>query len=113
MSDPSIQSVLNQIRSLRQQAAGGIAQPRMPSPAGATQQAPDAPSFAELIGSGVERVNRTQQQAAAARKAFELGDAGLLDVMLATQKARVEFRAAVEVRNRLVAAYQEIMNMPI
>jgi len=33
--------------------------------------------------------------------------------MLESQKANVSFRAAVEVRNRLVSAYQEIMNMPI
>jgi flagellar hook-basal body complex protein FliE len=37
----------------------------------------------------------------------------LPQVMLEMQKASVSFRGAVEVRNRLVAAYQEIMNMPV
>jgi len=37
----------------------------------------------------------------------------LSQVMLEAQKASVSFRATVEVRNRLVSAYQEIMNMPI
>jgi flagellar hook-basal body complex protein FliE len=46
---------------------------------------------------------------------FERGVPGveLSQVMLESQKASVAFRATVEVRNRLVSAYQEIMNMPI
>jgi flagellar hook-basal body complex protein FliE len=47
--------------------------------------------------------------------AFERGVPGveLSTVMIESQKASVAFRAATEVRNRLVSAYQEIMNMPI
>jgi flagellar hook-basal body complex protein FliE len=47
--------------------------------------------------------------------AFERGDPGadLAQVMLESQKANVSLRAAVEVRNRLVSAYQDIMNMQI
>ena len=49
------------------------------------------------------------------RRDFEMGKPGtdLPQVMIEMQKASVSFRAAVEVRNRLVSAYQEIMNMPI
>ena len=47
--------------------------------------------------------------------AFQRGDPGveLPQVMLEMQKASVSFRALTEVRNRLVSAYQEIMNMQI
>jgi flagellar hook-basal body complex protein FliE len=47
--------------------------------------------------------------------AFEKGVPGieLSTVMIESQKATVAFRAATEVRNRLVSAYQDIMNMPI
>jgi flagellar hook-basal body complex protein FliE len=47
--------------------------------------------------------------------ALERGDmnASLPEVMIALQKASLSFQAMTEVRNRLVSAYQEIMNMPM
>jgi len=44
-----------------------------------------------------------------------MGDpnAGLAKVMMAAQQSQVAFRATVEVRNRLVQAYQDVMNMPL
>ena len=60
-------------------------------------------------------MNQTQQSASSLATAFEKGTPGveLPQVMLEMQKASVSFRALTEVRNRLVNAYQEIMNMPI
>jgi flagellar hook-basal body complex protein FliE len=60
-------------------------------------------------------VNQVQGQASDLATRFERGDPGveLSQVMIESQKASVAFRATVEVRNRLVSAYQEIMNMPI
>ena len=48
-------------------------------------------------------------------KAFEMGDpsADLAKVMVASQQSQIAFRATVEVRNRLVQAYQDVMNMPL
>jgi flagellar hook-basal body complex protein FliE len=48
-------------------------------------------------------------------RAFELGDPNLsvADVMIAVQKANLELQAATQVRNKLVAAYQEIMSMQV
>ena len=45
--------------------------------------------------------------------AAETNDASLAEVMVAAQKADLSFRAMTEVRNKLVTAYQEIMNMPV
>ncbi len=121
MSQMDIDRVLSQIRTLRSQA-GGIGD----ATRGATAAigAPAAPnggdsrttvSFAAVLKGGLDQVNASQQRARAAATAFERGQPGmdLPQVMLEMQKASVQFRGAVEVRNRLVSAYQEIMNMPI
>jgi len=103
MSDIAIQQVLAQIRAVQAQAVG----PAQPDPQG--------PSFAELLRSGIESVNTRQQHASELVTAFERGEPGieLPQVMIEAQKASVSFRALVEARNRFVAAYQDIMNMPI
>ena len=70
--------------------------------------------FTQLLRSAIERVNTNQQHAGKMTAAFERGeDVSLGDVMVSVQKANVSFQAALHVRNRLVAAYQDVMNMPI
>jgi flagellar hook-basal body complex protein FliE len=71
--------------------------------------------FSELLAQAVDKVNDAQASAAGMAQAFELGetDATLAEVMIALQKASLSFQAMTEVRNRLVTAYQEVMNMPI
>lgn len=76
---------------------------------------PGMPSFAEMLGQAVGKVHETQQASTQLSEAFEMGDKGvdLTDVMIASQKASVSFQAAVQVRNKLVQAYQDIMQMPV
>jgi flagellar hook-basal body complex protein FliE len=71
--------------------------------------------FAELLKASLEGVNEAQASAEEMAAAFERGDPaiGLPEVMIAIQKASLSFQAMTEVRNRLVSAYQEVMNMPI
>lgn len=106
MNEINVNSVLAQIRALSAQTA---ARPQAPPPQAA------ASGFGGLLSDSIARVNNTQTQAVQQQRAFELGDPNtdLSSVMLATSKAQVSFRGMVEVRNRLVAAYQEIMNMPL
>jgi flagellar hook-basal body complex protein FliE len=109
MSQMEIDSVLAQIRSLSAQARAGGA-----SPAAAPQKS--GPSeFAALLGKGIDQVNQTEQRASQLSAAFQRGEPGveLPQVMVEMQKASVSFRALTEVRNRLVSAYQEIMNMQV
>lgn len=114
MSTIDVNSVLAQIRSLSTQvqapanAARGAAT-NAAAPANASE------GFGSLVGKAIDQVSSTQQTAATLQNKFELGDPSveLSSVMLATSKAQLEFRAMVEVRNRLVSAYQDIMNMPI
>ncbi len=71
--------------------------------------------FGNLLKSAVENVNAIQKDAGAKRTAFELGDDSvtLAETMIAAQKASVAFDATVQVRNKFVEAYKEIMSMPV
>ena len=80
-----------------------------------TEGASETSGFAELLQSSIDAVNRAQASASDMAAALERGDSSvaLPEVMIAMQKASLSFQAMTEVRNRLVSAYQEIMNMPI
>lgn len=72
-------------------------------------------SFASALKSSLDQVSNAQISASQLGQQFEKGQGNvdLNDVMLAMQKANVGFQAAVQVRNRMVSAYQTIMNMQI
>ncbi|AOE86515.1 flagellar hook-basal body complex protein FliE [Pseudomonas sp. TCU-HL1] len=83
----------------------------------APEAAPEAgvPSFADMLGKAVNKVADTQKVSTEMATAFEVGQKGvdLTDVMIASQKASVSFEAMTQVRNKLVQAYQDIMQMPV
>jgi flagellar hook-basal body complex protein FliE len=116
MSNMAIDQVLAQIRSLSAQAGAGVkpAANAVANPV-ADSAASSAPAFGELLKQGIDSVNKSQQTAGALADAWERGTPGvdLAKVMIESQKASVSFRALTEVRNRLVSAYQDIMNMSI
>ena len=108
MSQMEINQVLAQIRSLSAQTKVGA------SPATQTQQT--GPSeFANIMRQGLDAVNQNQMKADELSDAFARGTPGveLPQVMLAGAKANISFHALNEVRNRLVSAYQDIMNMQL
>ena len=74
-----------------------------------------APSFSEMLGAAVNKVHEIQQSASQIASAFEMGQGGvdLTEVVIASQKASVSFQALTQVRNKLVQAYQDIMQMPV
>ncbi|MGE0583071.1 MAG: flagellar hook-basal body complex protein FliE [Steroidobacteraceae bacterium] len=116
MSQMEIDRVLAQIRTISTQ----VKRPQAPAAgvgeaAAAAGRAQGPDGFAALMKRGIEQVNAAQQSATQTATAFQRGVPGveLPQVMLEMQKASVSFRAATEVRNRLVGVYQEIMNMPI
>lgn len=71
--------------------------------------------FTAVLEKSVEYVNDQAVQSANLANAFERGDPGveLSQVMIEMQKARISFETLSQVRNKVVSAYQEIMNMPI
>ena len=101
-------TLLTQLRSMASQA--GI------PPAKETSAPNEAgPQFTQVLQKSLESVNQRQQTAAKLAKSFELGDPNveLSQVMIEMQKARISFETLSQVRNKLVSAYQEIMNMPV
>src|SRR3569623_2114261 len=106
MSDIDINQVLTQLRTMAP-AAQGVTAHNAPAAGGA--------DFSALQKSAVDQDNEAQQSAGAMSEAFENGDSSvdLTDVMVSLQMARVSFQAMVEVRNKLVTAYQDVMNMSI
>ncbi len=72
-------------------------------------------SFGQLLEQAVEQVNDVQVTSSNMQAAYERGEPGvnITDVMIASQKASVTFDAMVQVRNKLVEAYRDIMNMPL
>ncbi len=116
MSSLQIDAVLSQIRAMQSQIKGVGAPANDVAQIAGAAGAPQAPnSFANVMKQGIDQVNAQQQKASQLATQFEQGVAGveLPQVMLEMQKASVSFRAVTEVRNKLVDAYQSIMNMPI
>jgi flagellar hook-basal body complex protein FliE len=102
-SSMNINQVLSQIRAYsRMQEANAIA-PAQPT------------NFSQVLAASLDQVNAMQQQASGLKTAYEIGDPSidLPDVMISMQKASLAFEATVEVRNKLLNAYQEVMNMQV
>jgi len=104
MSEINATQLLSQIRTM-----GKDLQPIQPT------VAPSRAEFNELLKASLNAVNDAQQEAGALKTGFQNGtsDKSLAEVMIAGQKADISFRAITEVRNKLVTAYQDIMNMPV
>ncbi|HAF41840.1 MAG TPA: flagellar hook-basal body complex protein FliE [Sphingobium sp.] len=70
--------------------------------------------FTEALNSALNQVNGLQNQAGEAAAAFERGETtDIAAVMLAKQQASVSFEATLQVRNKLLSAYKDIMSMPV
>ena len=104
MNEISATQLLSQIRTL-----GKELQPIQPN------AEPPKAAFNDLLKASLNAVNEVQHEAAAMKTGFENGTSNksLAEVMIASQKANLSFRAVTEVRNKLVTAYQDIMNMPV
>ncbi|MCP4302385.1 MAG: flagellar hook-basal body complex protein FliE [Gammaproteobacteria bacterium] len=104
MNEISANDLLSQIRTL-----GRELQPTQTTPA------PAENNFGDMLKTTLNAVNEAQQHASDLKIGFANGtsDKSLAEVMIASQKADLSFRAATEVRNKLVSAYQDIMNMPV
>jgi len=112
MSSMQITQVLAEMRALQARASGFS---EAPSAAGAAATATQPSEFANLMKGSVDSVAGMQNHATAMASAYESGDKSidLTNVMLEVQKASLAFRAMTEVRNKLVDAYQQVMNMSV
>ncbi len=106
MNNVDMTQLLNRLRATAALAAG---------------QSPEAPQggqradFGDLLRQSLNQVNEMQTTSSDLATRFEAGDKQLNieDVMIAREKASISFQAMMQVRNKLVAAYQEIMTMQV
>ncbi|MFK8053591.1 MAG: flagellar hook-basal body complex protein FliE [Woeseiaceae bacterium] len=105
MNEISSANMLAKIREMNAQIEGGPV----------TTKEATGVDFSALLNQSLSKVNELQTTGAAKAAAFEAGapDADLTQVMVSLQKASLSFQAMTEVRNKLVNAYQEVMNMPV
>ncbi len=77
--------------------------------------APAKLDFADALKASLDQVNSVQLSSQQLGQKFALGDdkVSLSDVMISMQKANISFQTTVQVRNKLVSAYHDIMNMQI
>ena len=106
MSDVGINQVLSQMRAMQALA-------RNESLSSLEKKA--AAPFSELMSQSIDQVNNSMQQSKATAARFETGDpsVSLAEVMINAQKASIQFSGMTEVRNKLLTAYKDVMNMPV
>ena len=85
------------------------------NPTALQTSASPALNFGDMLQQAIDNVNGLQQNTGDLRTRFDQGDrsASLSDVMIASQKSGVAFDATVQVRNKLIESYKEIMSMPV
>lgn len=105
----NVNSVLMQMQSIESMAKS------TPVEVATASKQTDGTSFSDMMLKAIDTVNMNQQTAAEMSQRFEMGDKSidLAQVMVNSQKAKISFQALNEVRNKLLTAYQDVMNMPV
>lgn len=103
MTIQAIEGVVSQLNVVATQAAHN------------TKPVVEPVGFADHLVASVNQINETRVKSAQKVQDFTLGkpDVSLNDVMVDMQKASLSLQMGIQVRNKLVAAYQEIMSMPV
>ena len=109
ISSANVQSMLEVLRSYQSQAAGGAGATTEPAATKVGQ-----PTFFDSVKNALDGVNSAQQKSTAMTDAFDRGEeVPLTEVVLCMQKSSLAFEATLQVRNKVMKAYEEIMNMPV
>lgn len=97
------------IKSINTQIAGAVG-----ALAGGTPPAGKG-DFVASLDAALKTVSRAQNDAAELQREFQLENpnVSLEETMIAMNKSQLTFQAAVQVRNKLVQAYEQVMNMPV
>ena len=105
-----IEAMIAQLKAAATRPAGEAA-----APVGVGEAPAARVNFSDALKSSLEQVSGSQIKADDMGKRFSMGDdkVSLSDVMISMQKASIGFQATVQVRNKLVSAYHEIMNMQV
>lgn len=99
-------SILSQNQALQRAAGRGAT--------GESQGTEGTPDFGAAISNALQQVNSQQHKASTLSEAYERGDThDIVSVMIERQKASLGFETTLQVRNKLLSAYRDIMNMPV
>lgn len=103
MATPAIDNVLQQLQLTSLQASNK------------SSEATSHVDFAATMKASLDKISETQSSARAQAQSFELGKPGisLNDVMVDLQKSSISMQMGIQVRNKLVSAYTDIMNMQV
>ena len=105
MSDIAINQVLAQMRAMQALA----------NPTATPEAVQGQGNSTNYMQDSIKEVNAAMQESRAMTTRFEMGDptVSLAEVMVNSQKAGLQFQAVAEIRNRVLSAYKEVMNMPV
>lgn len=106
MNVSAVDNLLAQMRVAA--AAAGLREPGQATQSGKV-------NFSEVLKSSLDGVAQVQSKSMAMQNAFVMGDdrVSLSDTMIAMQKASISFQTTIQVRNKFVQAYNDIMNMQV
>lgn len=113
--DIKTNSLFAQMQSMSMQAMGN----KLPTIEGASASVAgvnqSSSNFGNMLTDALKTVNDLQQDAGAKKMAFEMGDHSVTlgEVMIASSKSGIALDATVQIRNKFVEAYKEIMSMPV
>ncbi|AKU24272.1 MULTISPECIES: flagellar hook-basal body complex protein FliE [unclassified Massilia] len=105
----------SQIQAMIAQLKAAATRPQATPPAIQTEKPATKVDFSDALKGALDAVATSQNKSEALAKRFQMGDdsVNLSDVMVSMQKASINFQATVQVRNKLVSAYHDIMNMQV
>lgn len=112
MSNMNIQQVLSQMRVMEAQAKSPVGSDAMQIN---QMPASQKTNFSDVLANSINSVNETVKASGKMADAFEKGDSNvsMAQLMITMEKSSVSMQAMTQVRNKLLSAYQEIMNMPV
>ncbi len=104
MNEINTENLLVQMREMAAQAKGQVPNREV-----------EAADFGNLLKRSVDRVNELQRESRQAKEAFQTGtsDMSLAEVMLTAEKASIAFQTMLQVRNKVIRAYQDVISMPL
>ena len=110
ISNANIQSMIETLRSHQSQALGttpaSVNEP--------TSTKVGQPTFFDSVKNALDKVNEADVKADAMTEAYDRGEeVPLTEVVLSMQKSSLAFEATLQVRNKVMKEYEEIMNMPV
>jgi flagellar hook-basal body complex protein FliE len=113
--DIKTNSLYAQMQSMSMEAMGNRLPIGQENGMGTPAVSKSGSDFGSLLKDAVNNVNELQKDVGAKKMAFEMGDRSvtLADTMIAGSKAGIAFDATIQVRNKFVEAYKEIMSMPV